>query len=579
MTSLVDAESVLAIDIGSINTRALLFDVVDGLYHFVSAASARSTQGAPFYDISEGVHSAITRLQEVTGRTLTGSDSALILPSQADGSGVDRLALTTSAGDDLNIVVMGLLSDVSMQSAQRLAGSTYGKVVETIGLNDRRRSDAQLDALLNTTPDVVIMAGGTEKGATRSVNKLIDLVTMASRILPKDRRPKVLYCGNGAVQKRLTEVLERETFVIKAPNIRPSIDQEDLSPAMLTLARTTAKLRAQKLGGLESLSSLSSSPLLPSAYAIGRMMRFSSELSDISKATLGIDLGANTTTMAVAEDGGLKLSVFRDLGMGGSLLPALQQVRAEDVAAWVPFDIPVDQVRDHLYQKSLYPASLPMTEETLAIEQAMARQILRTATSRMLERYPDMDLSFERIFISGAALANAPTPAQALMMVLDGVQPEGISALILDPYGLSQALGAIAGSNTLLPAQIIDSGAYINLGTVLCPVSRARPGTTIMKFKITYEDNRTATVEVKQGGITPLPISNGQLVRLEWSTYHGTTLTTHLPQQKAKVTGGLCGAIVDARGRPIHLPEDPAKRREQLTRWMSALEDRRAAGG
>ena len=40
---------------------------------------------------------------------------------------------------------------------------------------------------------------------------------------------------------------------------------------------------------------------------------------------------------------------------------------------------------------------------------------------------------------------------------------------MLDPYGLSQALGAVAASNTLLPAQIIESGAYTNLGTVICP--------------------------------------------------------------------------------------------------------------
>ena len=62
------------------------------------------------------MHSAITRLQDVTGRTLTGSDATLILPSQPDGSGVDRLALTTSAGDDLNMVVMGLAYDFSKKA-------------------------------------------------------------------------------------------------------------------------------------------------------------------------------------------------------------------------------------------------------------------------------------------------------------------------------------------------------------------------------------------------------------------------------------------------------------------------------
>src|SRR5574338_1399993 len=193
MTSLVDAESVLAIDIGSLNTRALLFDVVDGQYHLISAAVAPTTAGLPFRDISEGVHIALTRLQEITGRTLASTEAQLILPSHSDGSGVDRLVITCSAGEDLRVVAMGLLSDVSQQSAQRLAGTSYAKIVENIGLNDRRRVETQLDALVQSNADVIIIAGGTEKGATRSVYKLADLVLMACKVLPKDRRPKVLY--------------------------------------------------------------------------------------------------------------------------------------------------------------------------------------------------------------------------------------------------------------------------------------------------------------------------------------------------------------------------------------------------
>lgn len=576
MTSLVDAESVLAIDIGSLNTRALLFDVVDGQYHLISAATAPTTAGAPFRDISEGVHIALTRLQEITGRTLANSEAQLILPSQPDGAGVDRLAITCSAGADLNILTMGLLSDVSVQSAQRLAGTTYGKLVETIGLNDRRRVDAQLDAIVQARPDIVIIAGGTEKGATRSVNKLVDLVMMACRILPKETRPKVLYCGNSAQAKRVKENLERETVVVVAPNIRPNIDIEDLSPAETVLAKMTAKLRTMQVGGLEALASLSSTQVLPSAFALGRMMRFSGDLSDISKATLGVDLGSNSTTLAMATTDNLQLSVFRALGMGTGLASALQQIRLDSITRWIPFDIPEGDVRDYLYQKSIYPSMIPMTRETLAIEQAMARQILRHATQRSLERWPGTEMSFERVFISGATLAQAATPAQSLLMVLDGLQLVGINVLMLDPYGLSQALGAIAGMNTLLPAQIMESGSYANLATVLCPQSDARPGTAILRLKIVYEDQSEARVEVKQGALVPLPIRNGQVAHLEVETMHGAVLDPHLPRLKRfRIVGGLCGVVVDARGRPLNLLEDPVKRHEQILHWSRALEERR----
>ncbi len=576
MTSLVDAESVLAIDIGSLNTRVLLFDVVDGQYHFIASATAPTTAGAPFRDVSEGLHIAMDRLQEVTGRTLVNNDAQVILPSQSDGSGVDRLALTCSAGVDLNILSIGLLSDVSLASAQRLAGTTYSKLVESIGLNDHRRPETQIDAILQARPDIIIVAGGTEKGATRSVNKLVDLILMACRVLPKESRPKVLYCGNSSLAKRVKETLERETVVVTAPNIRPSIDQEDLAPAELILAKIVARLHMLQIGGLDGITSLSSAPLLPSAYGLGRMMRFCSELSDLTKPTLGVDLGANSTTMAVASADNVQLNVFRSLGMGASLASALHYIRLEDIARWVPFDLPDSEVRDYLYQKSVYPAAVPMTNETLAIEQAMARQILRYATLRTTQLWPGTSLSFERIFTSGATLTQAPSPAQSLLMLLDGLQPVGVNIMMLDPHGLSQALGAIAGSNTLLPVQIIESGAYTNLGTVICPVSDAKPGTTILRLKITYEDGSDTRVEVKQGTLVPLPIRNGQAVNLDVETLHGTTLDPCLPRLKRfKITGGLCGGVVDARGRPLTLPEDPAQRREQLNRWMQALEERR----
>ena len=578
MTSLVDAESVLAIDIGSLNTRALLFDVVDGQYHLISTAVAPTTTGAPFRDVSEGVHHALTRLQEVTGRTLAGTDAQLIIPSHSDGSGVDRLAITSSAGEDLRLVTMGLLSDVSQRSALRLAGTTYGSVVDMIGLNDRRRPEGQLDALVQSNADVIIITGGTERGATRSVYKLVDLVMMTCRVLPKERRPKVLYCGNSVLAKRVKETLERETVVVVAPNIRPNIDTEDLSPAVTVLAKITARLRTMQLGGLDTLSSIASTPVLPSAFALERMMRFSSELSDPSKPTLGVDLGASSLTLAVAGSENTQTSVFTDLGMGTALSAALSQVRLGDIARWVPFDATDAEIGDYLNQKALFPAMLPMTRETLAIEQAAARQMLRLAAQRMCERYPALEMSFERIFISGAPLAQAATPAQTLLMVLDGLQPVGVNVLMLDPYGLSQALGAIAGINALLPAQILESGAYTNLGTVLCPVSDARPNTPILRLKLTYEDGTNTRVEIKQGTLVHLPVRHGQVVHLDAEALRGTLLDPCLPRlRRFKIVGGLCGAVVDARGRPFNPPADRQKRLEQLKTWARFMEERRKA--
>jgi hypothetical protein len=578
MTSVVDAESLLAIDIGSVNTRALLFDVVDGQYHFLAAGMASSTWGAPFFDVGEGVHNALSRLFDITSRPLVGADSRLLIPTQADGSGVDRLVVTLSAGRDLGVITVGLLADVSQESAQRLAATTYGKVVEKIGLNDNRRQDIQLDAIIQANADLVILAGGTEKGASRSVGKLVELIILATKTLPVDKRPRVLYCGNNALAKRIHEVLARNTETQVTPNIRPTIDVEDIAPATDALAKMVTDMRSQQMNGLSALNQVSSAPLTLNANAMGRLVRFLSGLYDPTKGVLGVDLGASSTVFAAATAGKLCLNVFRPLGMGAGLSAVLQEAELKEIMRWLPVDIPLADVRDYLWQKTLYPASLPLSTTTLAIEQAAARGILRKAVAGMLENYPNLSMAFEPIFAGGAVLSQSSSPAQTLLMLLDGLQPTGVSTMFLDPYGLMAALGAIAPVNSVLPVQILESGAFLNLAAVICPISRARTGTTILRVKLVFEDGNENRMEIKQGSLTPLPVRHGQSVQVYLEALHGTEID---PRRRTsggfKIIGGACGAVIDARGRPLILPEDAAKRRELLVRWSLAMENRRPA--
>jgi hypothetical protein len=59
--SLVQNESVLAIEVGAAVTRVVLFDVVEGQYRFIAAGQAPSTAEAPFKDISIGKVSPVAR--------------------------------------------------------------------------------------------------------------------------------------------------------------------------------------------------------------------------------------------------------------------------------------------------------------------------------------------------------------------------------------------------------------------------------------------------------------------------------------------------------------------------------------
>lgn len=571
-TSLVDAESVLAVDIGSVTTRALLFDVVDGIYNFIGVGSAPSTATAPFNDISEGVHNALLNLQKIVSRKVTGADGHIIIPAQASAAGVDRLVITFSAGPELRVVIAGLLNEVSVESAQHLAVSTYARVVETIGLNDRRHTDVQLDAILRAEPDIVLVAGGTEGGASRSVGKLLDLVGMVCRVLPQDRRPEVIYAGNQVLAKRVKEHFEKLTTVQVAPNIRPSIDTEDLSPAQVTLQNTAMRLRRRRMIGLEPLSVLTAVPPIPSAQAFGRMVRFLSKVYDPAKGVLGIDLGANATLVASAVTGQLNTAVY-PLGMGAGLAQAMNLLRVEDISKWLPLHIPDADVRDYLWNKSLHPNSLPMTVETLAIEQAAARQIMRLVMQQFLAQHPDQYMFYEPILAGGSLITQAPTSGQSLLMLLDGLQPVGITILMLDQNGLTAPLGAISGFNSVLPVQVLESGAFLNLGTVICPVSEARYGTPILDVRLEYDHANETRLEVRQGSLVQLPLKVGQMARIHLNGLRGTQVDPRGQRGKVsfKIVGGACGAVIDARGRPLNLPPDAARRRDLLRKWAMAV--------
>jgi hypothetical protein len=469
------------------------------------------------------------------------------------------------------VAVLGLLEDVSLESARRLAASTQTVLVDAIGLNDRRPQADQVDSLLKARPDLIILAGGTEQGATRSVVKLTDLVVLVLGLTPPDRMPKVLYAGNQSLQPQVKETLSRFLDITTAPNVRPKIDQEVLAPAQEMLSRTVTEIRNRHLGGLQAYASITSAEPAPSSHTFGRLVRYLSQINNPQKPVVGIDLGASYTTLAAAREGKLQLSVFPG-GVGAGLNYALENTTISEISRWLQTPVPDEKVKDYLWQKSIFPGSIPASLEALAIEQAAARQILALAIRDHRSRYQTSLHSFEPLVVSGATISQA-SAGQALLMLLDGLQPVGTTTLVLDPYGLGPALGAAAEVNTLIPVQVIESNAFVNLGTVISPVSNTRSGTPILNVHIEYESGEKETHEIRQGNLYQLPIEPGQSARIHLDPLRSLEIDPMLKAdtRSFKVTGGLCGTVIDARGRPISLPHEPARRQETLKKWAAAV--------
>lgn len=576
--SLLQDSSLLAVNVGATSTRAALFDVVEGQYRFIASGTAPSTAVAPFKDVSLGVVQAIINLQTITGKTLLDQNNLLITPVQSDGSGVDTFAATLSVGAALRAVVVGLLSDVSTQSAKRLAESTYQYVVDSFDLNDQRKPDEQIDAILNSRPDVIILAGGTDGGASRSTQKILEAVGLACYLMPKEKRPAILFTGNQSLTGTVKETLQNLTPSLHfSPNIRPSLDTEDLAPAARELAQVYSDVRKRQLPGVDLLANWTGGRILPTAYAEGRIIRFLSQMSGETRGILGVDLGATATTIAAGFNGKLTLGVYPQFGLGENLPGLLQYTRLEDIMRWLHLDIAPSIVRDYLYQRSLYPGTIPVTKEDQAIGHAISRQVLHLAMkeakqhfsseARLLQK--ELTPLFDPILAGGTALNDAPTPGQSLLLLLDSIQPVGMTSIILDPNNLLPLLGAASETNQLLPVQVLESGAFMSIGTVISVISSASYGTPVVRARLTYADGTDVRTEVKLGGLEILPLNMGQTARLTLQPLNRSDIGNGPGRNAAvQVVGGMMGVVIDARGRPLILPEDPVRRRELLKKWL-----------
>ena len=577
--SLIEGESLLAVDVGGATTRAALFDVVESEYRFVAAGTAPSTAEAPIRDVSVGVRSAIAALQSITGRSMLDAEGRLIAPAQSDGSGVDAFASTLSAGPTIRAAIIGLLSEVSVESARRLAETCYMRIVDSAGIDEPRQVDQQLDALMRLQPDAVIIGGGTDGGASRSVQKMLEPVGIAAFLLAPERRPAILFAGNQRLQEEVKELLGSVSAALHfSPNIRPSLDTEDLGPATRELATLYLGIRRRQLRGVEQLEAWSGGPVLPTAFAEARMVQFLARAHSGSRgAVLGVDIGASAAVIVAGFKSKTILRAYPQFGLGENLPAMLQHTTLDEILRWSPLDISTGVLRDYLYQKSLYPSSIAATKEDQLLAQAVARQALHLAMQRARRDFPrasdaarsGMLPSFEPIIASGGALADAPTPAHGLLLLLDAIQPVGISTIILDRNNLLPLLGAAAHRNSLLPVQVLEGGAFQSLGTTVSLTGIAHEGAPIARARLIYQNGADALADIKYGNLELLPLPHGQSAQLTLQPRHGINAGFGAGRSGTiTVNGGIMGVVFDGRGRPLRLPRDSGRRRELIKKWL-----------
>ena len=135
---------IVATDCGSTTTKAILIEKIGDEYRQTYRGEAPTTVEAPFEDVTCGVLNAIAEIEELSGRKILDGDR-IITPCRDVKTGVDIYISTSSAGGGLQMMVTGVVQNMTGESAQRAALGAGAIVIDGPHMNRRTRMATRIN--------------------------------------------------------------------------------------------------------------------------------------------------------------------------------------------------------------------------------------------------------------------------------------------------------------------------------------------------------------------------------------------------------------------------------------------------
>jgi hypothetical protein len=579
-------QSFLVADIGSMMTKVGLVENVAGEFRFVAAGASLTTADPPAADVAVGLRSAIRQVQARAERPLLTEDGQLVSPERTGRVGVDAFTMVSSAPLPLRVAIVGLSREISLASAICAVAGVSATIEATLALDetggrwlplktpspdaDKAKAPPVAlqdpaviagEALAAANPDVIVLVGGVDGGATAPLLDLANLIAVIVAAREESARPVVVFAGNSEARPQIAARIGQVAELRVVDNVRPTMERENWAPLRRELEVLYAERKMTWLPGLNALTQWTPTTALPSAHAFETVVRYLARRYHLS--VLGADLGGAATTIVTARGETYARRVRADLGLGCNLERVIAQAGIEQLMDWLPPELSAAEANTYWLNHALHPWTIPTTRVDARLTQAAARAALSQAASAV--DVNDLDLCV----LTGGLCAYTSNLGAVALLALDALQPCGIFTLAVDGLGLAPAFGGLASLHASAAAGVIERDAFVTLGTVIAPVSKNREGQIDLRLQVQPSGGEGGiNLEVQHGSIELVPLAPGQKasiqVRLAGSA--------QLPHKrggvfKAEIEGGALGLIIDARGRPIAFPADAAKRRAKTQQW------------
>ncbi|MGI6345281.1 MAG: glutamate mutase L [Bacillota bacterium] len=594
-------KSIIATDCGSTTTKAILIEEVDGDYRLIARGEAPTTVEAPFEDVTIGVRNAIREIEELVGKKYLydegQKDRGVIRPRQDEKTGTDLYLSTSSAGGGLQMMVAGVVKNMTAESAERAALGAGAIVMDAIAINDGRQPYQKIQRIRELRPDMILVSGGIDGGTITHVAELGELISAAE---PRPRlgigyNLPIIYAGNKDARPHMQDILGKKTDLRIVDNLRPVLEQEVLGPARHEIHNLFMEHVMAQAPGYNKLMEWTDAPIMPTPGAVGMIIETTAKQENIS--VVGVDIGGATTDVFSVFQEKFNRTVSANLGMSYSVCNVLTEAGVDNILRWVPFDINTGELRNRIRNKMIRPTTIPQTLEDLMIEQAIAREALRLAFEhhkslavglRGIQQKRDISQAFEQtgtgetlvdlmelgmLIGSGGVLSHAPRRIQSVMMMLDAFQPEGVTRLTVDSIFMMPQLGVLSALQPKAANDVFQKDCLIHLGTAIAPKGTAKEGDECFTMTVTLPDGQVVEKSVAYGSIDAIPFESGYAEAVIKPARHFDVGNGNGRELTTKVEGGVGGIILDGRGRdPMFLPADPENRIRKLVEWYKALD-------
>ena len=590
---------IVATDCGSTTTKAILIEKVGEEYRQTYRGEAPTTVEAPFEDVTRGVLNAIAEIEELSGRTILDGDR-IITPNQAAQGdpkrGVDIYVSTSSAGGGLQMMVTGVVQNMTGESAQRAALGAGAIVIDVLASNDGRLPYEKIERIRTMRPDMILMSGGTDGGAVTHV------VEMAEYIAAADPRPRfgstyrlpLVYAGNTDARPQIKTILGEKTALDFADNIRPVLERENLAPARNKIHDLFLEHVMQQAPGYKKLIEMAGAPIMPTPAAVGVIMETIAKREHIN--LIGVDIGGATTDVFSVFNGLFNRTVSANLGMSYSISNVLAEAGLDNIMRWVPFTIDEQTLRNRIKNKMVRPTTIPQSLDELQIEHAIAREALRLALihhkslatglkgiqqertiSDVFEQRTSgktlIDLlTLDLIVGSGGILSHAPRRIQSMLMMVDAYEPLGVTTLSVDSIFMMPHLGVLSTVNEQAATDVFVRDCMVYLGTCIAPIGQGKDGERCADYELAWPDGRMEKGQLAFGELKLFALTREQQATVTMQPAKQVDLGSGPGQSFTKtVQGGVVGLMLDGRGRPLQLPGEQTARVATLNRWYQAV--------